>query len=303
MPCTEPVQVAGGDLKKQARAVQVAAGDFHSLVLTSEGHVLSFGWGSGGRLGHGDGAMQAAPRRVAALADEGEGAFVLQVSGGGAHSLAVTASGALFAWGRRSFGRLGLGDEDALTSTGNAVPIVCTGDRAVPTRVGMPPGVLVKHASAGGSHSLAVSLDGALFSFGNGGSGQLGHGNAEDCTTPTRVLSLERTPVRLAVAGVSHSVIHTEAGAVLTCGSNDHGCVGHANKAAATLVPTPVPALQGLGVEEIAAGHFHTVVRLASGELRGFGRNEVGQLGANLAAGGHVVGSSEPLVATLPVPP
>ena len=37
------------------RAVQIAAGDgHHNLVLMEDGEVFSFGFGAGGRLGHGD---------------------------------------------------------------------------------------------------------------------------------------------------------------------------------------------------------------------------------------------------------
>ena len=40
----------------------MAAGDYHSLVLTAEGTLLSFGKGDGGQLGHGDEADQPRPK-------------------------------------------------------------------------------------------------------------------------------------------------------------------------------------------------------------------------------------------------
>ena len=90
---------------EQVRAVQVAAGPEHSLVLSAAGHVYSFGWGGVGQLGHGDEADQPRPVRVAALLET----RVCQLSAGADHSLATDEAGAVYAWGRGVGGRLGLG--------------------------------------------------------------------------------------------------------------------------------------------------------------------------------------------------
>ena len=37
-----------------SRLIQISAGTAHSVVLTEEGSVYTFGWGANGRLGHGD---------------------------------------------------------------------------------------------------------------------------------------------------------------------------------------------------------------------------------------------------------
>ena len=296
--CPAPVQIVGGGLR-QARAVQIAAGDCHSLILSSAGHAYSFGWGSGGRLGHGDAKTRTAPQRIEALAEAG--VLVLQVSGGDTHSLAVSESGEVYAWGRRSYGRLGLGEDELVETRSGLVAVLTTGDALLPTKVALPSGVRVKQVSAGGSHSLAVATNGALYSFGNGGNGQLGHGDTADRMVPTEVLSLRGTPVRLATAGMTHSLVLTEEANVLTFGSNEQGCLGQSNKGVNRLVPTAVAGLAGVKVEAVAAGHNHTIVRFASGEMRTFGSNDAGQLGANLAAGGNVVGSAEPLVVEVPM--
>ena len=47
------------------RMVGVSAGSSHSLALTAEGALFSFGYGAYGRLGHGDAANQLQPKRVA----------------------------------------------------------------------------------------------------------------------------------------------------------------------------------------------------------------------------------------------
>ena len=72
--------------------MSVAAGSSHSLALTAEGALFSFGRGDYGQLGHGDTANQQQPKRVVALAKE----RVVGVAAGSRHSLALTAEGSLF---------------------------------------------------------------------------------------------------------------------------------------------------------------------------------------------------------------
>ena len=260
-----PRRVAG---LAHVRAVQVAAGGFHSLVVTAAGGVYSFGDGGDAALGHGDRANQLAPRRVGGLLAD---ARVCQVSAGGGHSLAVDEDGMLYAWGSGAGGRLGLGEARA-------------GDQLSPAAVALPGGARIAQASAGNYHSLAVDRRGFLYSFGYGMYGG-GHGDEERRWTPTRVAALEDTRVRAAAAGAFHSVVLTEASAVLTCGSGSHGQLGHGDEAD-RLVLTAVAALAGEVVAEVAAGGCHTVVRLAgSGALRAFGDNACGQLGTGAAPG------------------
>jgi alpha-tubulin suppressor-like RCC1 family protein len=78
------------------RAVAVAAGSRHSLVLTAGGDVYSFGDGSGGKLGHSDGAaMHWVPKRIQAL----EHARVVAVAAGESHSMCMLRDGQVLTWG------------------------------------------------------------------------------------------------------------------------------------------------------------------------------------------------------------
>lgn len=263
---------------EKVRADQVAAGASHSMVLSSEGQVYTFGWGASGRLGHGDVAAQREPVRVAALL----GVRICQVSGGATHSLAVGDAGELYAWGGGSHGRLGLGTVE---------------NQPLPVQVPLPAEVRIWQASAGGSHSLAVSTDGALYSFGSGGHGQLGHGDAADRGEPKLVDALHGSPVRDASAGMAHSVVLTGAGRVLTFGCNDHGLLGHSDFKDLRM-PTAVPGLSDVGVDVIATGAYHTVVLLSNGSLNSFGSNAFGQLASGARSDD---GSSTP-VAAAPLP-
>lgn len=51
----------------------------------------------------------------------------------------------------------------------------------------------MRRIAAGADHSLAVTFDGAVFTWGRGDAGQLGHGSVMDCARPTQVMALAGT--------------------------------------------------------------------------------------------------------------
>ena len=138
--------------------VAVLAGGGHSLALTADGAVWSWGWGCDGPLGHGDQQNQLLPKKVEALA----GRRVVAASAGSCHSIARTADGAVWSWGAGYDGRLGHGDQQ---------------NQLLPKKVEALAGQRVVAVSAGsGWHSLALATDGAFFTWGKGADGCLGHG-------------------------------------------------------------------------------------------------------------------------------
>ena len=92
-----------------------------------------------------------------------------QVSVGGFHACGIRA-GALFCWGRNTFGQLGDGS---------------TTNRSVPTRVGVATDWTTVSASST-AHTCGIRA-GALFCWGNNSTGQLGDGSTTNRSLPTRV--------------------------------------------------------------------------------------------------------------------
>lgn len=83
--------------------------------------------------------------------------------------------------------------------------------------------------AAGAYHTVASSSDGALWSWGRGYEGQLGHGDTERRPTPAR-LGLEvfgGWPVVMAACGFGHTLVLTAAGEIFSCGSGGYGQLGH----------------------------------------------------------------------------
>ncbi|MEW5302121.1 MAG: hypothetical protein WDW36_004931 [Sanguina aurantia] len=152
--------------------VNVRCGWRHSIVVTEDGRMYTFGWGKYGQCGHGEASDQAVPRMVEAL----EGVQVSAVAGGWRHTLAGDKHGNLYAWGWNKFGQLGLGD---------------TEDRRLPTLV-TTLREAVRILACGWRHTVAVTVTGQVYSWGRGVNGQLGHGREEDLALPTLLSSLSR---------------------------------------------------------------------------------------------------------------
>ena len=91
-----------------ARIVMAACGWRHSMVVSAEGRVWTFGRGRLGRLGHNDAQDRLVPTLLAA--EVFEASRIVTVAAGGGHNMAVGDNGALWAWGGGSSGQLGLGD-------------------------------------------------------------------------------------------------------------------------------------------------------------------------------------------------
>jgi alpha-tubulin suppressor-like RCC1 family protein len=271
---------------------QVAAGLFHSMVLTSEGGVLTGGDGDNGKLGHGNTDRQHEPKRVEDLTD------VTYIAAGGDHSLAAGEGGVVYTWGGNSHGQLGMGDHGYGT------------DCLVPTLVDGVNGVVA--VAAGGINSLALGKDGTVMACGkfdqtydcfdtDDRNFNVGLGDTDDRNTFRVVAGL--SDVVDIDAGDRHTIAVTCEGEVWTWGQGRATGHGVGDDDTQWLVPTKVT---GGGIEEVVvvqvtAGRGHSMALTSTGGLYSWGKGDSGELGhgdkENLAVprvvggiGGAVVG-------------
>ena len=101
-----PTRVAG----LPAPVRQVAAGGFHTGIVTEAGDLLICGWGLYGKLGLGDEDNRTTPTLVARALFHG--GAVLMVACGRAHTAVATEGGGVYTFGDGEEGQLGHGDED-----------------------------------------------------------------------------------------------------------------------------------------------------------------------------------------------
>ena len=162
----------------------IAAGNSHSLALTADGRVLTWGYNNYGQLGDGSTANSTLPRVVIH-----DSYFPLQnmvaVATGGNHSLALHRDGQVYSWGRNDNGQLGIGNN---TDRSRAQAVMDSGSAVLTGITGI---------AAGSSHSLALRSTGTLLSWGDNAYGQLGNGTTADRLLPVAVVDGNQQPVGL----------------------------------------------------------------------------------------------------------
>ena len=203
----------------------------------------------------------------------------VQVSGGSYHSLALSSSGAVYAWGWNGSGQLGNG-----TTADSHIPV------AVKV-VGTPmAGKNITQISAGGSfndgHSLARASDGTVYAWGRGVYGQLGNGTTTDSNVPVAVKTVG-TPMAAKTitqisAGAGHSLALASDGTVYAWGQNTYGQLGNnvtTNSSSPVAVQTTGTPMAGKSIVNIAAGGYHSIALADDGTVYAWGYNPTGQLG------------------------
>ena len=190
------------------------------------------------------------------------GSTYADVWAGASSSFAVTSDGRLWAAGSGAAGQLGDG---------------ASADRATRVPVGGLPGG-VTQVAGGQRHTLAVAGDGSLWSWGDGSSGQLGHGSGAGRDVPGQVLLVD-VPVVSVAAGAEFSLAVTEDGRTWAWGANDEAQLGWPAQVGVSL-PVRVGGLADTPRSvAVAAGTAHGLALREDGTVWAWGRGELGQLG------------------------
>ncbi|XP_065336605.1 uncharacterized protein LOC135937383 [Cloeon dipterum] len=174
-----PTKISGS--LEQKMIVQVACGGLHTLALTSEGEVYSFGRKIEGQLGLGTSGdyEQPFPQKVGGLLD---GTIVTSVACQAISSFALLQSGEICAWGSNINGKLGTSSTSVTKHS--------------PSKVAGLEGVVISQIVCGAVFTLALSDDGKIYSWGENYEGQLGNGTTERVNTPTIISTSEMGRVK-----------------------------------------------------------------------------------------------------------
>ena len=228
----------------------VAAGTYHSMILTQEGFVWVTGWNKYGQLG--DGSTNDRNRFIVVIA-ENTGKYVA-VAAGDIHSIALKQDGSVWAAGRNSNGQLGDGSKD---DRNRFVKVMSSG---------------AANVAAGGYHSIVLKQDGSVWATGFNKYGQLGDGTTTDQIDYVQVVSGEAKAV---AAGSRHSMVLKQDGSVWATGNNKYGQIGDGSLTDSTVFSEVISQ----GTATIAAGALHSMLVKQDGSIWATGSNEYGQLG------------------------
>jgi len=184
---------------------------------------------------------------------------------GDEHTLFLTKEHHVYSLGSNREGQLGLGN---------------TFTQAEPQWVQTLAQVRVVQVACGGSHSLALSAEGAAYSWGCGDHGQLGLGSTDSQELPRLMRIQPSYIVREVSGGARHSalvVISADSkGLLLMCGAGEAGQLGTGRREREVLA---VQAQELKEVKQVACGVVHTLCVTFAGVVFAMGDNHLGQLG------------------------
>ncbi|MEL7623623.1 MAG: S-layer homology domain-containing protein [Clostridiales bacterium] len=198
-----------------------------------------------------------------------EGETITQIAAGWAHSLALTNTGVVYAWGAGGYGRLGNGANTQQTTPVKVLDGAIEGGNSGVTAI-----------SAGENFSLALK-GGVVYAWGANFSGQLGNGNNDHQNTPIKVSAGDMTTnegVTAISAGGNHSLAIKD-GEVYAWGYNSAGQLGNGERFNQN-IPIKVSdgAMNNSGVTAVSAGQDHSLA-IKGEEVYAWGDGSWGQLG------------------------
>ncbi len=246
--------------------VQVAAGQYDSYALTRAGGVLAWGRGSSGALGDGNTNDSAVPVPVQLPA----GVVATKIAAGTGFALALTSDGKIYAWGDDTTGELGNGTQ---SNTGSPTPV----------QVSLPDSATVTDISAGEGFAVALTNLGAVFAWGDNGTGQLGDGTTTMRTTPVGVDVPGGSAVTSVGAGADDGYAVTGAGGVLAWGAGSAGQLGNGGQTSSA-APAYVTLPSGISVRSVTGGGGYALAVTTSGGLLAWGGGGNGDLGTGNTA-------------------
>lgn len=261
--------------------VQVECGGMHTVALTDSGKVYTWGCNDEGALGRVT-SSENGEEFTAGPVQDIESVNVVMVSAGDSHTMALSDQGTVYGWGtyRDASGQVGLQAD---------------GVKHKPTVIlTLQNNPIIKIAS-GNDHTVALTKDGNIFTWGCAEQGQLGR--IMGCFTsrggrrglqyilnPKQVRDKKRLTFKDIFCGSYSTFAVSQDGAVYAWGLNNYGQLGTGDLET-LYAPTKVEALTSLISDNnkcvsIASGQHHTIVLDSSGKVYAMGRAEYGRLGS-----------------------
>ena len=253
-----------------------ALGDNNTIVLTNLGRVFTIGRNFNYQLGDLSTSDKNYPVDITDNFSLGVGEQVIKVEFDYEYAAAITNQGQIFLWGRNSDGQLGIGSKEYRNAPTNATSFFNLNAEE-----------LIVDVELGYDHTLVITNQNRVFSFGENMYYQVGDGTSVDRLSPVYInnnlfsASLNKQYISVS-AGYKDTMVITSEGDVLTYGYGDYGQRGNGTNTTA-VAKSNITINLNLDEDEIAIkgkmGYHHTLVLTSNGRVISFGRNQQGQLG------------------------
>lgn len=285
-------------LAVKSGVAMAAAGAKHSVILMKDGTVYCAGLNDDGQLGTGSYSMKSSFTQTNLTG-------IKYVFAGGYASAAINTKNNLYTWGSNDYGQLhnGKTDDEAkpVSITMGVVSFALSNtysimlkDSGVLSSAGMGVyGELLEATNSNvlkpvivgrdfdsidaGSDYMGAIRNGDLYMWGANDCGQLGTGDYDLRTEPTKISLPNNEKAHELWCGDGYTFVRTQSGAFYCFGDNSSYQLGMSTKTDHVNRPTENEELSGKGAElSLASDH---VIALYGGTVYGWGKNTSGTLG------------------------
>ena len=306
---------------KNIKAISASCGNEHSLILSNEHIVYSFGSNEDGILGINTNIKNNTTNKKDInlnsyklnKIDFGEYTNkIIEISSGTVHNLALTYDGKIFSWGSSQGGQLGLSLKELELYPGFKNNYYISYPIQIPLSKSNNSDINIIKISCGEAHSLSLTNEGKVYSWGFGSNGQLGLGFCEDSFEPGEGLknSMRYKPEKIKFfeeekicdikCGKTFSMFVNDKGELFACGVNDLYQLGIQESCPKEhlydkdedtcydfVLPTKVDYFLKMKVEQISCGEGHCLAVINdilsnTQTIWSWGNNKFGQLGQNI---------------------
>ena len=264
------------ELSGDEKIISISLGKHHSVALTNEGRVFTWGRNNVTQLGNGTIIDSNIPVEITAQFNLSVNDQITAVAANYDNSGAITSLGKIYTWGENKAGQLGNGSTNRYFS-----PVEITSQFPLNETDG------VNKISIGNNFFAVSTNKGRIFTWGYNDEGQLGTGTKDERSLiPIEIFAdiyLNMGEVFADISlGDKHSAAVTNYGRIFTWGDNVSGQLGDGTNIDSS-VPLEITSQFDINVEEkiinVDLGNNHSAALTSSGKLYTWGHNINGQLG------------------------
>lgn len=299
-----PTEIIGLIIMATYVKIKINCGHNHTTIISD--HVYVCGRNLEGRLGLGHKINQCIPQKLNFNFNFNK--TIKSISCGAHHTIALTNSNEIYAWGGNEYGQVGLAHnqnqylpqkillENIMSvSCGECHTIVLTNYNKIYVwgqnhsgQLGLQhtqnqsyPSELIIHEpilsiSCGSYHTIALTKFNKIYVWGQNNFGQLGMGHYIDQYSPQELrFGFESESIMTISCGMHHTVLLTKSGYVYSCGDNRLGELGLGNY---TKQFTPHKVVIFEPIIAISCGIWHTLCLTKQNEIYIWGRTRISGL-------------------------
>ncbi len=266
------------DLAVSEKIVSLAVGYKHTVALSSMGRVFTWGFNSSGQLGDKTLISKSSPLDITESLNLGLDEFVINVYAISGRCFVITSTGRLIGWGNNETGELGDNTFFVRQSPIDITPFF-----------NLDIGEKISEVVPGFYHTLAVTSEGRIFTWGKNFQGQLGDGTRLTRMTPTDITAKFYFAEDESIAEIviekgifACTFLLTSTGRLFSWGYNLHGQLGidsKINNPEPTDISESFRLTEAETITRIQANNMHVVAITSTNRIWAWGYNSTGQIG------------------------